>query len=256
MKNPVQEILETETKTEEQDALSQKETEGKELTAPEEKQKGKISLFYVLVPLCCLVFLFLGFLLGRALRNPAVCDVPVDKVEGQENVPVERYGFPEWVTPVILTVDGASRRGEKLEAVRDIAVHYVANPGSSAMANRNYFEGPDSDTSSHFIVGLDGEVLLLIPPDEKSCATNERNRDTLSVEVCHPDQTGKFSPKTRESLVKLLAYLCIRFDLTEENLIRHYDVTGKMCPLYYVENPSEWEALKSDVARKIQEGEF
>ena len=47
-----------------------------------------------------------------------------------------------------------------------------------------------------------------------------------------------------------------RFDLTEENLIRHYDVTGKMCPLYYVENPLEWEALKSDVQRKIQEGEF
>ena len=49
--------------TEEQEALSQKETEKKELAAPEEKQKGKFSLFYVLVPLCCLVFLFLGFLL-------------------------------------------------------------------------------------------------------------------------------------------------------------------------------------------------
>lgn len=159
----------------------------------------------------------------------------------------DNYGMPEWVDVRLIRVDGASRRGEKLEGVRDIAVHYVANPGSSALANRNYFDSPDSETSSHFIVGLEGEVIMCVPLNEKSSATNERNRDTVSVEVCHPDATGEFSPVTRAALVRLLAWLCEKFELSEENLIRHYDVTGKMCPLYYVEHPEEWDALKWDV---------
>jgi N-acetylmuramoyl-L-alanine amidase CwlA len=130
----------------------------------------------------------------------------------------------------------------------------VANPGTSAMANRNYFEGPDSSSSSHFVVGLEGEVLALIPTDEKSCATNERNLDTISIEVCHPDESGKFSQATYKSLIRLLAYLCNEFDLTEENLIRHYDVTGKLCPRYYVEHPEAWEALKEDVKEALAKG--
>ena len=174
----------------------------------------------------------------------------VQTYEEEEYVGVDN--LPTWVQVELLSVDGASRRGEKLEAVRDIAVHYVGNPGSSAMANRNYFNSPDSTTSSHFIVGLEGEVILCIPLDEKSSATNERNRDTISIEVCHPDESGKFSDVTRNSLIRLLAFLCEKLNLTEEDLIRHYDVTGKLCPLYYVENESEWLLLKADVKRALE----
>ena len=198
------------------------------------------------------VVLILGTVAGLFLRPRMKPDQPAN-----ETVTSEKKGeFPEWITEVYLTEDGISRTGEKMPEVLNIAVHYVANPGSSAMANRNYFEGPDSTTSSHFIVGLEGEVLLLIPLDEKSCATNERNIDTISVEVCHPDETGKFSSTTYDSLIRLLAYLCDRFGLVEEELIRHYDVTGKMCPRYYVEHEDAWEQLKADVKKALEEGEF
>ncbi len=159
---------------------------------------------------------------------------------------------PDWVDVQLIDVDGASRRGEKLEAVRDLAVHYVANPGTSAQANRNYFAGSQSETSAHFIVGLEGEVIQCVPLDEKSSATNERNRDTISIEVCHPDSTGKFSDITYASLVRLLAWLCKEYDLNENNMIRHYDVTGKMCPLYYVEHQDAWQELKEDVANEMR----
>jgi N-acetylmuramoyl-L-alanine amidase CwlA len=129
----------------------------------------------------------------------------------------------------------------------------VANPGSTAMANRNYFNSSDSTTSSHFIVGLEGEVILCVPLDEKSSATNERNLDTISIEVCHPDETGEFSPDTYASLIRLLSWLCEEFELGREDIIRHYDVTGKLCPKYYVEHPEAWEALKNQV--KIKEKE-
>ena len=65
---------------------------------------------------------------------------------------------------------------------------------------------------------------------------------------------GRFSDATYKSLIRLLAYLCREFDLNEENLIRHYDVTGKLCPRYYVENPDAWDDLKTDVKAQLEKG--
>ena len=206
----------------------------------------------VIVVFSLAILIFSSLVILLLFRKPLPEENVQTYEEKEEYVGVDN--LPTWVQVELLSVDGASRRGEKLEAVRDIAVHYVGNPGSSAMANRNYFNSPDSTTSSHFIVGLEGEVILCVPLDEKSSATNERNRDTISIEVCHPDETGEFNEKTRASLVRLLSYLVEEFDLDRENIIRHYDVTGKICPKYYVENPSAWEELKNSVS--LGESEF
>lgn len=45
---------------------------------------------------------------------------------------------------------------------------------------------------------------------EISAATNQRNSDTISIEVCHPDESGRFSEVTYRSLIKLCAWLCPR----------------------------------------------
>ena len=73
-----------------------------------------------------------------------------------------------------------------------IAVHWVANPGSSAMANRNYFNSTSRSVSSNYIVGLQGEVICCIPDEEMSWCTNAANSYTVSIETCHPDWTGAF----------------------------------------------------------------
>lgn len=159
----------------------------------------------------------------------------------------EEDEFPDWVDVQFIDVDGTSRRGEKLEAVRDIVVHYVGNPGTTAQQNRDYFDNDDSDVSAHFVVGLDGEVIQCIPMTEKSSATNERNKDTISIEVCHPDGSGEFTAATYDSVVRLAAWLCDLTGLSEKHVIRHYDVTGKLCPLYYVENEVAWSKFLKDV---------
>ena len=46
---------------------------------------------------------------------------------------------------------------------------------------------------------------------------------------------------------RLTAWLCEKFSLTEEDVIRHYDITGKICPKYFVENEDAWKQFKSDV---------
>ena len=57
----------------------------------------------------------------------------------------------------------------------------------------------------------------------------------------------KFNQETEDTLVHLTAWLIGRYGLTTDDVIRHYDVTGKKCPLYYVENEETWENFKQKV---------
>lgn len=151
----------------------------------------------------------------------------------------------------LISINDYSRPGVALDQVNAIVIHYTANPGTTAIQNRNYFDGlKDSHktmVSSHFIVGLEGEIVQCIPTTEVSYASNERNNDTISIECCHMDKTGEFEPETYESLVQLTAFLLGKFDLTTDNVIRHYDITGKKCPLYYVNNDDAWRQFLADV---------
>ena len=74
----------------------------------------------------------------------------------------------------------------------------------------------------------------------------------MSIECCIPDETGKFSDATYNTLIHLLAWLVGRYHLEVDDIIRHYDVTGKNCPKYYVEHESAWESLKADVGNYIE----
>lgn len=154
---------------------------------------------------------------------------------------------PAWVDVQLIDVNGAARWGERMKQVKEIVIHYVGNPGTSAQANRDYFAQPDTQVSAHFLIGLEGEVIQCIPLDEKSSATNERNRDTISIEVCHPDATGRFSQASYDRLVQLTAWLCDTAGLGRDKVIRHYDVTGKDCPRYFVEHPDSWAAFQAAV---------
>lgn len=157
----------------------------------------------------------------------------------------------------LLTVNPYSRPGTATETITGVVVHYTANPGSTAQNNRDYFEGlKDSgatSVSSNFVIGLEGEVIQCVPTAEVAYASNSRNSDTVSIECCHPDETGVFNQATYDSLVELVAFLCGKFNLDADQVIRHYDVTGKECPLYYVEHEDEWARFKEDVSNYISE---
>ena len=155
----------------------------------------------------------------------------------------------------LIELNPYSRPGAKIKRVNGIVIHYVGNPGTTAQNNRDYFDSlkdkQDRYASSHFVVGLNGEVIQCIPLNEESYASNNRNYDTISIEVCHPDESGKFKKATYQSVVNLTAYLCNMFDLDEKDVIRHYDVTRKICPKYYVEHEDAWLALKSKIGKKL-----
>ena len=154
------------------------------------------------------------------------------------------------IQEMFLTPNKYSRPQIPLKEVKKIAVHYVGSPNSSALANRNYFENCKEGgryVSSHYIVGLKGEVIQCIPLDEWSYCTNQANGYTISIETCHPKSDGVFNDNTYVSLCELCAMLLKKYNLTVNDLIRHYDVTQKQCPLHW--SPTKYQSQAVATAR-------
>lgn len=183
-------------------------------------------------------------------------------VVGESVFAVKEKGFTKYIeTPPVYTeqpiiLNEYSRPGIPLEMVNGVVIHYTANPGTTAQQNRNYFEGlaetKETKASSHFIIGLAGEIILCVPLNEIAYASNERNADTISIECCIDNEAGKFNESTYDALVELTAWLVGKYDLGINDVIRHYDVTGKNCPKYFVEHESAWEDFKIDVTKYIE----
>ena len=174
-----------------------------------------------------LAILAAGLLAGRLLSGDARSKNPKVK-QPPDN--------PEWITQALLPVNDYSRPGTPLDAINGIVIHYVGNPGTTAEQNHSYF-----------LVGLDGEILQNVPLDEVAYCSSQRNSDTLSIECCHPDEAGEFTQETSAAPVRLTAWLMDYYGLDTSQVIRHYDVTGKECPRYYVQHPEAWDAFLSDL---------
>ena len=203
-------------------------------------------------------------LLTRGQSAPVAEDTPTPRLTPTdtptptpEPTPTETPGMyipdelPDWIQEDLLPINEWSRPGDPMEAMTGIVVHYVGNPGTTAKQNRSYFawlaEDHSTSASSNFIIGLEGEVILCVPIGEIAYCTKDRNIDTLSIEVCHPDESGKFNQASYDSLIKLVNWLRDIYDLDVDAVIRHYDVTGKECPRYYVRNPEAWDQFKEDL---------
>ena len=226
------------------------------------KHRGpKIAFVSSMSVLLIIVFI----VLAEKLFQPENTDYGDDKgkeateaTSGKQDLVIDPFLTGDAITVDYLTPNDYSRPGTKLKQVNAIVVHYVGNPGTTAAQNRSYFEGLKDNhvtsASSHYIVGLDGEIIQCVPLDEISYASNERNKDTIAIECCHPDDTGKFNAATYRSLVKLTAALCRTYGLSvDSGVIRHYDVTGKKCPLYYVDHEEEWYEFKLNVRSEIND---
>ena len=162
-----------------------------------------------------------------------------------------------------------SRPGRLLSSVNGIVIHWVANPRTSAKANRNYFEnrkgGKYGYGSAHFFCDLDGDIIQVIPEKEVAYNCGARsyidgiqaklgrwpNGTTLSIECCHEDWAGEMSNETYGALVKLTAHLCRKYGLDARHLYLHYDVTGKRCHRWFVDNPQQWAHFKNTIDKVV-----
>ena len=188
-----------------------------------------------------------------------VLQVPVEPLSGVAEA------FPDLpITEEFLTQNPYSRPGLALSSnPQYVVIHYTANPGSTAEQNRNYFENlkdtGETYASAQFVIGLEGEIIQCVPCNEMAYCSNHLNDVCISIEMCHPDETGAFNDATYNSCVYLVARLMNYYHIDMDHLIRHYDVTGKVCPKYFVEHEDRWEVFKGFVEEyreKYREEEY
>lgn len=149
--------------------------------------------------------------------------------------------------------------------IKYIAVHYTAGASSkagSAKAVRNVFVKRCSQKgkkggSADFAV--DDSTIVQFNPDLRNyyCwsvgdAKNRyssggrlhgtaKNSNTISIEVCSNLAKGTssdaanhagwtFTDKELELTRKLIRYLMAKFNIPKDRVVRHYDISGKLCP--------------------------
>jgi N-acetylmuramoyl-L-alanine amidase CwlA len=167
-----------------------------------------------------------------------------------------------------------NRSGTKLKKAMGIVIHYVASAGGRAAAVRNNFikwaeQNPPKYASCHDIIDLNGDILHIIPYDEVAYHVGstsgyvgcgqwfERhfgnpNNCLIGIEMCHPDESAKPTPETRQAAIDLCADLCKQYNFNPINdIYLHNDITGKICHKYYCDYPDEWWTFRNDVQNKI-----
>ena len=142
-----------------------------------------------------------------------------------------------------------NRPGTKSTPKR-ICVHYTGDCGASAERLALFFTANSAaETSSQYIVGINGEVIRCVPDDEVAYAAAGQNANTIHIEVCYKDKSGKFEEASITALNELVLYLMNRYGISAEKVVRHYDLTGKHCPAYYVDS-TRWAALHERITTK------
>ena len=158
-----------------------------------------------------------------------------------------------------------SRPGKTMKTVKGIVVHGTACPRATAKNIRDYFAntGPNQKryASSQFVIGLEGEIIEIMPANEVAYHVGSRtythakreylgkgnpNYCTIGIELCHEKADGKFNQKTLDSCIQLIKYLknIYRLPSRGKTIWQHKQVVGwKDCPFSLVYASEKWNDL-------------
>lgn len=146
--------------------------------------------------------------------------------------------------------------------IRYIVIHYVGATGG-AEANCRYYASKYIGASAHYYVGFDGEIWQSVEDKDiawhcgaKSYRHPEcRNSNSIGIELCVRNKGSQaadsrdwyFEDATIQAAIELTRELMEKYGIPADRVIRHYDVTGKICPNPYVYNHTAhtWEAFKA-----------
>lgn len=161
-----------------------------------------------------------------------------------------------------------SNYGNKRKAsdITYIVIHYTANDGDSDEGNANYFASPHSPkASAHRFV--DDDSVTQSVPDEfvaysvggskyTDCAKTgggklygiATNRNTLNIEMCDTVKDGQIKAQegTIVNTIKLVREKMQQYNIDIDHVIRHFDVNGKHCPAYLMDEQA-WEEFKARI---------
>lgn len=156
-------------------------------------------------------------------------------------------------------------KGRK-QAIKYIVVHYTANNGDTATGNGNYFARANRGASAHYFVDENNIVQSVRDNDVAwHCGATRykntlcRNANSIAVEMCsEKDKNGKYyiNEQTQNMAIEVVKMLMAKYNIAAENVLRHYDVTGKACPEPFVRNQVQWLDFKQKLTRNTTENEI
>lgn len=155
-----------------------------------------------------------------------------------------------------IPVNQFSRPGTKRSFTRNVVWHYTGNPGATAEGHFHYFgenlarqdpfdDKKDTYASAHVFIDRT-KTLVIIPLDEIAYHATQANPYSVGVELCI-EADGSFHPETVRRAIEFGVFLNKKYNLRTSDYLRHYDVTGKICPKPWVDNPAAWADFKQRV---------
>lgn len=153
-----------------------------------------------------------------------------------------------------------------------LVIHYTASPGGTAKANANYFVTPNRRASAHYFVGFDGEVISSVPENKVAwhCGASKykhpecRNSNSIGIELCcrklslatknATDKDWYFTTETVDAAIKFVAGLMNKYGIDRNHIVRHYDVTGKICPAPFIHNELQWSLFLDSCEKMAKSG--
>ncbi len=154
-----------------------------------------------------------------------------------------------------------SNYGKIRKNVKYIVIHYTGNDGDTDEANANYFKNNIVKASAHYFVD-DDSITLSVPENRIAYSVGGykykntkgasfygkcTNENSISVELCDTKKNGKydFSESTLNNAIELIKEIMKKYNIAIENVIRHYDVTGKICPEPFIKDENAWKNFKA-----------
>lgn len=149
-----------------------------------------------------------------------------------------------------------------INLIKYLVYHYTANDGDTDENNAKYFHNNVVKASAHRFVD-DDSVTISVPDNYvawhcggglqgskghtyyKKCT----NTNSIGIEMCDTKRNGKYevTPKTRSNAIALGKELVKKYGIKKENVIRHFDVTGKNCPAYFVKDEEAWKKFRDEI---------
>lgn len=152
--------------------------------------------------------------------------------------------------------------------IKYIVIHYTANDGDTDEGNGNYFANNIVGASAHYFVD-DDSITRSVPDDYIAWAVGGNkykytkgaaffgkctNADSISVELCDIKKNGvyDFTEATMKNAADLVKLLMKKYTVPVERVIRHYDVTGKVCPKPFVDDEKAWKEFKERLVDNME----
>lgn len=149
----------------------------------------------------------------------------------------------------------ANYRAGRTQPVRYIVMHYTANNGDTACNNCDYYHRAGGlQASAHYFVDEHGVMQSVREGDTAwHCGARAywhpecRNANSIGIEMCsrkRADGSYYIKPETVANAAALAREIMQRYGIDTDHVLRHYDVTGKRCPMPWVDDPAQWVAFK------------